>query len=698
MLWSLNESCVSFAASGSKVSFVPSGPRMSERPEFDPIRERVLKSAREIERLCESGAPPQRLFPAFVKLLTSAVGAHSGAVWFLDDSQRLVKLHDSGTNAFLLDDEPSLADWRRQLIGKTLASGESAIERAPGAEGKASSLPTVAVAALHRDHQCAGVVELFFRGELRSEARVSVGPFLEQMCGFASRAISGEQASAAGGWPKFLEEFEALSLLLHRSLDPKAVAVTAANDGRALLGCQRVSVAVQRGRKTRVTAISGQEGVNRKSSLVRAMADLMKVVGSGKEPLFFQGRVEALLPSLTAPLMRYLEENGSQTVAVVPLLDHAERVAGDEGDGRKRPTARPRKVIGCLVIDGPVAPRLTPRSRDAIGLLADHAAAALANAQTYRRIFLLPVWRFLGRRWDRFRGWTMVTTMAIVALLVSAIAAMVFVPWSYRVPADGRLMPVDQREVFAPWDGDVVTIAIRDGQRVKKGDVLLTVRSDDLRTQQLTTRNDLNKKRESILALQAQLDDASKKADRDEETRLQGELAATQIEIEGLEKQLKLWEERESQLTVTAPIDGVVATFRVEQLLMNRPVRRGDLLLEVMEDEGAWRLELNVPEHRMGHLMRAQRDLKEPRRPVEFVLATMPELTFEGQLDALATRTSLSEKEGAVVEAYATVDAARLPARNIGAEVTARIDCGERSLGYVLFGDFIEWIRRTLWL
>ena len=132
MLWSLNESCVSFAAFGSKVSFVPSGPRMSERPEFDPIRERVLKSAREIERLCESGAPPQRLFPAFIKLLTSAVGAHSGAVWFLDDSQRLVKLHDSGTNAFLLDDDPSLADWRRQLIGKTLASGES-MESAPAA-------------------------------------------------------------------------------------------------------------------------------------------------------------------------------------------------------------------------------------------------------------------------------------------------------------------------------------------------------------------------------------------------------------------------------------------------------------------------------------------------------------------------------------------------------------------------------------
>ena len=34
----------------------------------------------------------------------------------------------------------------------------------------------------------------------------------------------------------------------------------------------------------------------------------------------------------------------------------------------------------------------------------------------------------------------------------------------------------------------------------------------------------------------------------------------------------------------------------------------------------------------------------------------------------------------------------------IGAEVTAKIHCGQRSLGYVLFGDVVEFVQRYFWL
>ena len=38
-----------------------------------------------------------------------------------------------------------------------------------------------------------------------------------------------------------------------------------------------------------------------------------------------------------------------------------------------------------------------------------------------------------------------------------------------------------------------------------------------------------------------------------------------------------------------------------------------------------------------------------------------------------------------------------LPQRRIGAEVRARIDCGPAPLGFVLFGDVIEFVRVHLW-
>lgn len=668
-----------------------------DRPGLDQVRERVLQTARDVELLCQSRVPPHKLFPQFVKLVSSALGAQGAAVWMRNEQRQLVQLHAAG-ESFGIDADQKLREWHQQLLGNTLATGETGAESPRASNGQAPPALTVALAPLHSGRECVGAVELYYRGEQRPDARVAGLQFLEQMCGFASRYLTGSQESGPEAWAKFLEDFEALSLRLHRGLDWESIGATAVNDGRALFGCQRVSLAIQRGRRLKVTSISGQEGVNRRSNLVRAMGALMKKTAAGREPLFFAGEPETVPVPLRAPLTKYLEENGSQVVAVVPLLEHpAPLTSDDDKPGRLR-EEKPRTVVGCLVVDGPLEARLSDRSRDAIHLLADHTAAAVANALTYRRIFLMPLWRFLGNRWDRFRGWTMVTVLTIVALVAALIAAMILLPWDYRVPAEGRLMPVVQRQVFAPWDGDVVEIAVRDGQRVKAGDRLLTLHSGEMRQQLLATRNELNNKREQILALQARIDEATKKADRDEETRLQGELGGTRIEIDGLERQLNLWEQRLEQLVVRSPIAGVVATFRVEQLLLNRPVKRGDVLMEVMDDDGAWRLELDVPEHRMGHVLRARKNLPEPNRPVEYVLATTPELTFNGQLESIATRTQTSDKEGSIVEAHVNVDASRLPARNIGAEVRARIDCGKRSLGYVLFGDFIEWVRKTLWL
>lgn len=38
------------------------------------------------------------------------------------------------------------------------------------------------------------------------------------------------------------------------------------------------------------------------------------------------------------------------------------------------------------------------------------------------------------------------------------------------------------------------------------------------------------------------------------------------------------------------------------------------------------------------------------------------------------------------------------PHPQIGAEVIAKINCGKKPLGYVLFGDVIEFLRKRLWL
>ena len=58
----------------------------------------------------------------------------------------------------------------------------------------------------------------------------------------------------------------------------------------------------------------------------------------------------------------------------------------------------------------------------------------------------------------------------------------------------------------------------------------------------------------------------------------------------------------------------------------------------------------------------------------------------------------LSEEHGSIMEVFASINNQKsLSSPEIGADVRAKIGCGKRSLGYVLFGDVIEFCQRRFW-
>src|SRR5207302_7916925 len=108
-------------------------------------------------------------------------------------------------------------------------------------------------------------------------------------------------------------------------------------------------------------------------------------------------------------------------------------------------------------------------------------------------------------------------------------------------------------------------------------------------------------------------------ANRTNEIELRGKFAQLEEEIKGAAEQVASLDRQVKALSVVSPISGVVATFRIEELLRERPVKRGELLLEVMDPTGPWRLELDVPENRLGHIIKAQRTYDDGKRPVRYV-------------------------------------------------------------------------------
>ncbi len=512
---------------------------------------------------------------------------------------------------------------------------------------------------------------------------------------------------------EFWRQLDQFSLSLQRSLSVADVATVAANDGRVLLDCDRVSIAMQHGNRAKIVACSGQESTQQRANLIYQMSLLAKAVCDLGEPVIYTGTIENFPESFREPLSKYLEESRSRMVQLIPLRENIPHHQ-TELDLADQVRLKPGKVIACLIAEQSKdsEPKGTVSQR--IDMVADHVAAALCNARHQESIFLLPVWRAIGRTLGWFRGRRLAITLGIVAALGVVIAALSVVPWEYRFEAAGRAMPVEQYDIFAPWDGDVIQVLVENGQVVQQGQVVLVLRSDDLETELLAAENSVSERQKTLASLESQKAVAAGTGQAEEVGRIETEIATTQVERDGAQAKANMFRKRLDALKVTSPVAGVVATFQVSQNLLDRPVRRGDRLIEIMNVDGPWRLELDAPEYRMGHLQKAvashasssavpqpalrQKLTGAEQLNVDYIAATAVSQRFQGKLSEVGTRTNESQKEGStVVELFVDITKEDLPGRHIGAEVTAKIHCGKMSLGYVLFGDVWEFIIRKVW-
>jgi multidrug efflux pump subunit AcrA (membrane-fusion protein) len=673
----------------------------AESESVKQVREKIIQLAKEIEEHSRSNMPPEVFFSEFLRRVVSAVGARAGAVWLRNGSNRLNLFTDLNLKKIGFFDKADAPILNQKLLDEVMSNGQ-ACTHSPN-DDSGVQVPTndlIVLASLQQQKQCVGVVEIFQRVDTPHQARPGFLQFVEQMCGYACRYLDRQAApKAQESKPKLTEQFEQFLLQLHRSLDIAEVTATAANDGRLLLGCDRLSVAVQYGKKTVIKAISGQDSVHQRANLVKKLGAMANKVILMREPLTFTGKLEHLPPQITTPLADYIQESGSRMVMVWPLFESEAVVKADEKGVKK--LDKQKKPIGGLIIEQISESQPRPGLQERVESLADHVSEAMHNSLLYHRLFLQPLWKFLGDTFRFLEGHGKTKVIAAVTVVVAAITAMCFVPWEYRVEGEGRLMPVNQQDIFAPWDGEVIEVLVEGGQQVQEGDVLLRLQNPELNQQRLGALNTLNEKLSTKHSLQAELEEAKKSGNKVDETRLEGKITATDVEIRGAQQQLRILEQRVAALTVVAPRSGTVATFEVERQLLRRPVRRGELLLEIKDESGPWWLQLEVEEHRMGHLLRAIEAKNGAPLDVEFMLATNPEDRFTGILnrDKVEGRSNpSSHKDKAVVNVRVEINKEDLPQSRIGAEVRAKIHCGKKSLGYVLFGDVIEFIQKYFWL
>jgi NADH:ubiquinone oxidoreductase subunit 2 (subunit N) len=147
------------------------------------------------------------------------------------------------------------------------------------------------------------------------------------------------------------------------------------------------------------------------------------------------------------------------------------------------------------------------------------------------------------------------------------------------------------REVHANVDGQVIEIGkdvsgkpIEQGSSVKKDQVLFRLDNPKLSVRAADIDGQVDVEREHYNALQHEITANGSALKPDERARLTLQLDESQNKLRGLEQQAQRFKSELADLEVRSPIDGRIETWDIANRLANRPVHRGDLLLQVTKD------------------------------------------------------------------------------------------------------------------
>jgi len=631
-----------------------------------------------------------------VKLATES---DAGAIWLFDEQGSLRMAHEVAVADKTRAELASHQGLHQRLLQRVARNGGSQlvppqVRGADPADGGNPTAKLVMLAPLRSESRPIGAVELFADAEqdrTQSEEHLQV---LDAVCRFAGDTLArvNRETPPQTNKPNDLwRQSDAFCRSIHGNLNLRATAYAIANDGRRLIGGDRVSVAVRRGTKYSIEAISGQDVFDKRANTIRLLERLTKTVVAAEDPLWYEHADEDLPPQIAGAINGYVEESLTKSIAIVPLHTPPELKKTDDDSGH---VLMQGDVVGALIVEQIEEVQPWANCKERIELAAEHASRAIASAVEHHRIPLLPVWR--GAR--KVRTWFLPKTLPKTAAILGAIACLLIalfaIPIDFTVEAEGVLQPVVRREVFVETPGVAKRIHVQHGADVEKGDLLVELENIELQVQKSKLNGELVAIDDQLRSFRRNLLD-SRPMTEVEKTQASTEVGFLQKQRENLVDRIALIEDQLSQLRITAPAAGRVVTWKIDDLLQDRPVSVGDVLMTIANPKGDWELEVFMPESSIGHVAKAARKANGPLE-VDYIPTTHPDRVLKGKLQSVHGISELHEQKGQSIRLQIEIDKADLVDPHPAATVTAKVHCGRRSIAYVYGHELWEFLQRNV--
>ena len=695
-----------------------------EQSLVEETKHQIRTIVTEIQQLSKLDVPPDEYHGEFLHRVVTAMGAVGGAVWTFE-AGTLTLSYQVNVKELGIQGQEDANRKHARLLYRMLHGTDAGTLVPPhaGIEGEEESgNPTdwlLVFCPIRTELEVVGLVEIIQRPETTPTTQRGFLRFLAQVCVLATDYYKNRQLRNFGERQNLWTLLEDFTRTIHRSLDVNETTYTIVNEGRRLIECDRVSIALRRGSSYRVVAVSGQDTVDKRAATVRLLGKLATAVVKAGEPIWYTGDTSNFAPQVEHAVEAYVDESHTKMIAVFPLTKKFRRNDEEEDDPTKRiKTERP---FGALMVEQIEDSRVPERMRKRVEIVAEHTCSALGNAMDHHSIFLLSLWKAIGKSRLLFTARMLPKTLAVSALIIGVVLTMVFLPWKFQMHCTGKLEPVIRQKIYSPYDAEVDVVYVDHNTAVRgpfvgeDGGAYLGSRLVKLRSPELDSTGEklLGEGREIVQQIES-LDRKSRdpKLSDYEKTEIHGQLEVAKIRLETNQMQQVIYDRQLYDLIVTSPIDGIVVTWDVKKLLSSkRPVSRMQFLMEVADPQGAWQLELSMPEKRMGHIAKHEREMKKKdpsaRLRVEFVSARNPNVKHYGTVVEIHDRAEVRSDLGSAGSSTTGLNTVLIKVAldnqemllsdlQLGTECAARVDCGKQPVGYVIFHEAIAFVQKNI--
>ena len=420
---------------------------------------------------------------------------------------------------------------------------------------------------------------------------------LEGLAAAAAGALRNAQLHGAERRARDLAVLLEISREITATLDIDRVLQSVVNLSSQALTFDRGAVGLYDRGKCEIRAVAGAEKIDPDDPRLRDLIARAEWAAGRGEPLYLTDRQD---PASDAERLfvtifgQDLAKDDVRSGLYLPLKD-------DEG------------VLGVLVYESASPEFATETQREVAAILANQTGVALRNAQLYHQVPMADALGALAARRQALRALPRRRVMIYAAVAALALLLVALVRWPLRVSGHD---PVFRPSGFTPVrvlvDGTVERIGVREGSRVRRGDLLAVLRATSLATERQAKAADAATA-DRLASLAASRGDAA-------EERLQ------RMRGEGLRRELALLDEELGLTSVRAPAEGTVLTARLEERV-GTSLAEGDPLL-VLGRTDTLELEFGVE----------QRDVLRirPGQEVRLRVDALPSRTFRGRVTSIA--------------------------------------------------------------